>query len=113
MSKMVKLKLSAAVVIDGGIYKAGREVEVSEEVAKNLLHRGRAVLAGDNVDLNEGNEKAARKAEEAAKAEAAKARAEAEAKAKAEAEAEAKAKAETEKAAAEAKSSPTPKAGKK
>lgn len=65
MSKMVKLKLSAAVVIDGGIYKAGREVEVSEEVAKNLLHRGRAVLVGDNVDLNEENEK-----EEAVKAKA-------------------------------------------
>lgn len=103
MSKMVKLKLSAAVVIDGGIYKAGRDVEVSEEVAKNLLHRGRAILAGDNVDLNEENEKAARKAEEAAKAEAAKAKAEAEAKAKAEA----------EKAAATAKSSAMPETGKK
>lgn len=65
MSKMVKLKLSAAVVIDGGIYKAGRAVEVSEEVAKNMLHRGRAVLAGDNVDLNEENER-----EEVTKAEA-------------------------------------------
>lgn len=101
MSKMVKLKLSAAVVIDGGIYKAGREVEVSEEVAKNLLHRGRAVLASDNVDLNEENEKAARKAEEAAKA-------------KAEAEAEAETETETEaKAGAAAKSSAAPKAGKK
>ena len=88
--KTIKLKLSAAVVIHGGICLADREVEVTEDVAKNLLHRGRAVLAGDNIDLNEENKKAARAAEEAAKA-----------------------RAEAEKAAIAAKSSTTPETGKK
>lgn len=67
--KTIKLKLSSAVVINGGIYRAGREVEVSEDVAKNLLHRGRAVLAGDDVDLNEENEKEVREVEKAGKTE--------------------------------------------
>lgn len=39
------LKITSAVVIDGRIRKAGAIVEVSESVAKQLLARGKAVLA--------------------------------------------------------------------
>lgn len=51
------LKLTAAIVIDGEIRKAGEEVEVDKTLAENLLYRGRAELIegddeGEAVDLN-------------------------------------------------------------
>lgn len=39
------LKLTSAIAIAGVICKAGDIVEVPEQAAKNLLHRGKAVLA--------------------------------------------------------------------
>jgi hypothetical protein len=60
MSKSIYLRLTSAIAIDGGICRAGSIVEVSELEAKNLLHRGKAVLAteedgvpvADEGDLN-------------------------------------------------------------
>ncbi|AVO37387.1 hypothetical protein [Pukyongiella litopenaei] len=43
--KQVKLKITSAIAIGGQIQRAGTVVAVSEDVAKNLLHRGRAELA--------------------------------------------------------------------
>lgn len=43
--KSYVLKLTSAIVVDGGIVKAGQLVELSEAEAKNLLSRGKAVLA--------------------------------------------------------------------
>lgn len=43
--KSYVLKLTSAIVVDGGIVKAGQLVELSETEAKNLLARGKAVLA--------------------------------------------------------------------
>ena len=45
MSKNYILKLTSAVAFGGVISKAGELVEVTEAEAKNLLHRGKAVLA--------------------------------------------------------------------
>ena len=53
MSKKVLLQLTAAVVIDGAVKRAGSEIEVSDAVAKNLLHRGKAKLANKVTTLNE------------------------------------------------------------
>lgn len=62
MSKRIQkfvLKLTAAIVIDGEIRKAGEQVEVDKALAENLLYRGRAELVGSDeadedqvVDLN-------------------------------------------------------------
>lgn len=41
----VFLKLTSAIPVDGEIITAGNLVEVDELLAKNLLHRGKAVLA--------------------------------------------------------------------
>lgn len=43
--KSYVLKLTSAIVVDGGIVKAGSLVELSTAEAKNLLSRGKAVLA--------------------------------------------------------------------
>lgn len=43
--KSVVLKLTSAIAMDGTICKAGELVEVEMTVAKNLLHRGKAVVA--------------------------------------------------------------------
>lgn len=53
--KSYVLKLTSAVAIDGQISRAGSLVEVSEPEAKNLLHRGKAVLATaeDGVEQHE------------------------------------------------------------
>lgn len=45
MSKSIYLKLTSAIGIDGNVCRAGSIVEVSELEAKNLLSRGKAVLA--------------------------------------------------------------------
>lgn len=45
MAKNFILKLTSAIAFGGVISKAGDLVEVSENEAKNLLHRGKAVLA--------------------------------------------------------------------
>jgi len=46
MSKeSVFLKLTSAIAIDGAVVRAGSLVEVTQTEAKNLLHRGKAVLA--------------------------------------------------------------------
>lgn len=46
-SKTFVLKLTSAIAMDGEIIKAGDLVEVTEKEAKNLLHRGKGVLAGE------------------------------------------------------------------
>ena len=43
--KNYTLKLTSAIVVDGDIIRAGNLVELSEPEAKNLLSRGKAVLA--------------------------------------------------------------------
>lgn len=43
--KSVVLKLTSAIAMDGSIAKAGELIEVEMNVAKNLLHRGKAVVA--------------------------------------------------------------------
>lgn len=43
--KQVKLKITSAIAIGGKIQRPGTVVSVAEDVAKNLLHRGRAELA--------------------------------------------------------------------
>lgn len=59
--KSYVLKLTSAIVVDGGIVKAGQLVELSGPEAKNLLSRGKAVLAtaddgyhGDDEDETSG-----------------------------------------------------------
>ena len=42
--KSVVLKLTSAIAMDGSIATAGELIEVEMTVAKNLLHRGKAVL---------------------------------------------------------------------
>ncbi|MFW2072632.1 hypothetical protein ACG9Y7_04120 [Acinetobacter gerneri] len=55
MSKVL-IALTSAVVIAGKIAKAGDEVHVDEQLAKELLHRGRCELvevdSEDKVDLS-------------------------------------------------------------
>ena len=43
----VTLKLNAAIALEGQIVRAGQLIEVTQSEAKNLLNRGRAVLATD------------------------------------------------------------------
>lgn len=52
MGKSFVLKLTSAIAVDGEVVAAGGLVEVDEPTAKNLLHRGKAVLATaeDGVD---------------------------------------------------------------
>lgn len=50
----VFLKLTSAIVLDGQISKAGDLVEVAEAEAKNLLSRGKAVLAVQDAAPDEG-----------------------------------------------------------
>lgn len=45
MAKSYVLKLTSAIAVDGAICKAGSLVELSELEAKNLLARGKGVLA--------------------------------------------------------------------
>lgn len=54
MSK-VSIKLTAAVVIEGVIRCAGEDIEVDEQLAKELLYRGRGTLEeteSNEVDLS-------------------------------------------------------------
>lgn len=54
MSKVL-IKLTAAVVIEGVIRRAGEEVEINEQLAKELLYRGRGTLEetdSSEVDLS-------------------------------------------------------------
>ncbi|USZ80535.1 hypothetical protein MQ4_06 [Serratia phage MQ-4] len=44
MSKSIVLKLTSAIVVDGEVMPKDSLVELSEAEAKNLLHRGKAVL---------------------------------------------------------------------
>ncbi|MEC8887358.1 MAG: Rho termination factor N-terminal domain-containing protein [Pseudomonadota bacterium] len=52
MAKPVKvtIKLTSAVVIEGVICKAGQQVEVAQDLAKDLLNRGRGTLLEDASD---------------------------------------------------------------
>ena len=54
MKPTVNLKITAAIAIAGEIIHAGEIIEVSQEAAKNLLHRGRAELAteDDNQEVD-------------------------------------------------------------
>ena len=55
MSKVV-IALTSAIVIDGLIRKAGEEVEVSQEFARELLHRGRGTLVQVDAVQNDEHE---------------------------------------------------------
>lgn len=48
--KQVKIKITSAVAIGGEIKCPGAVVTVAEELAKNLLHRGRAEVATGDAD---------------------------------------------------------------
>ncbi|GHE88322.1 hypothetical protein GCM10016455_05570 [Aliiroseovarius zhejiangensis] len=46
----VDIKITSAIVVDGEVVKAGSEITVSDALARNLLHRGKAeVLTEDNA----------------------------------------------------------------
>ncbi len=45
MHKKIQLEVMSAFLVDGKIVKIGDVVEVSEHEAKQLLHRGKAVLS--------------------------------------------------------------------
>lgn len=45
MTNAVFLKITSAVALSGEIHKAGSIVEVSEDLARDLLHRGKAEVA--------------------------------------------------------------------
>lgn len=57
------LKLTSAVAIDGQIARAGSLVELDEATAKNLLHRGKAVLATEEDGVEQPGEDDAEAAE--------------------------------------------------
>lgn len=46
--KTFSLKLSGAIALEGQLKRAGEIVHVDEATAKNLLHRGKAVVAADD-----------------------------------------------------------------
>lgn len=48
--KQVKIKITSAVGIRGEIKKPGTVITVAEDIAKNLLQRGRAELATKGTD---------------------------------------------------------------
>lgn len=50
MSKSIVLRLTSAIVVDGDVMKKDSLVEVSEAEAKNLLHRGKAVIHDEQPD---------------------------------------------------------------
>lgn len=55
--KKIDIVLTAAVVIEGNITLPKTKVTVDESVAKNLLERGRATLAGKvNPDEDDGED---------------------------------------------------------
>ena len=45
MSKTVMVKVTSAFLVDGEVARKGEVVEVTTAEAKDLLHRGKAVLA--------------------------------------------------------------------
>lgn len=52
----VKIKITSAVSIGGKIIRPGTSISVAEELAKNLLQRGRAELVtGESNDLSRMN----------------------------------------------------------
>lgn len=56
MSKsLVTLQLTAAIAIAGNIVPAGQVVEVEDDLARNLLHRNKAVLHGESARLDVSN----------------------------------------------------------
>ncbi|MNK29141.1 hypothetical protein D3C87_475290 [compost metagenome] len=76
-SDSITLKLTSAIVLGGNIHRAGRLVEVSEPEARNLLDRGKAVLATEKTvktprgpSAKELEDLAAQEAEDAAVARA-------------------------------------------
>jgi hypothetical protein len=54
--KSYVLKLTSAIVVDGEIVRAGSLVELPEPEAKNLLSRGKAVLATSADGYNGGDD---------------------------------------------------------
>lgn len=50
----VAIALTTAIALDGEIFKAGEQVEVSEDLAKDLLYRGRGTLI--EADPEDGHE---------------------------------------------------------
>jgi len=99
--KTATIKLTAAIVVDGKIAKAGKVLlDVPEENAKGLLLRGKAVLA---TDADEAAERAADAEADEAEAEAEADAGEGEGEQKPETAAERKAREKAEKAAAEQK----------
>lgn len=54
--KLFTLKLTSAIAIDGEVLTKDTLVEVEEALAKNLLHRGKAVLATSDDGVDEGDD---------------------------------------------------------
>lgn len=48
--KLVLIALTTAVVFDGVIRKAGEQIEVEEQMAKELLYHGRGTLVDSDED---------------------------------------------------------------
>lgn len=61
--KTYVLKLTSAIAIDGAIVRAGGLVELTEAEAKNLLARGKALLAtvADGVEVESDDADSAEK----------------------------------------------------
>ena len=56
-TKSVNVELTSAVVVNGEIATAGEVIEVTEKAARNLMRRGKAVLADEQpVDESELSE---------------------------------------------------------
>jgi hypothetical protein len=53
MTKSIVLRLTSAIVVDVDVMKKGSLVEVSEAEAKNLLHRGKAVIHDEQPDYEQ------------------------------------------------------------
>jgi hypothetical protein len=60
--KAVDLKATAAFVLDGEIVRPGAVISVADALARNLLHRGRAVLATADDEAPADKPKGSRKA---------------------------------------------------
>ncbi|KAJ31014.1 Rho termination factor N-terminal domain-containing protein [Sulfitobacter pontiacus] len=53
--KTVKVKITSAIAIAGNIKTPGTTVEIGEDLAKNLINRGRAELAKGKAAKTEGD----------------------------------------------------------
>lgn len=56
-AKQIELEIVSAIVLDGQIVSPGAVIKANDREARNLLQRGKAVLAtADDADETEGDE---------------------------------------------------------